>query len=155
MEAQSHGVQAQCRCGKVSFELLGQPVMRAACACESCQAAAKTLGGLPDAPVIASADGSTPVILYRKDRIGQVSGLEHVREYRLTAESPTRRLVADCCNTPMLMDFTKGYWISFYAGRLPAAEGSGRMLRTFTAPFMAKLLLTWAGMGFRTPKLAW
>jgi hypothetical protein len=131
-------------------------MMRAICACDSCQAAAKALGALPDALPIADSDGGTAVLLYRKDRVGQVEGAAHLRTYRLEPDSPTRRLVADCCNTPMLMDFTKGYWLSIYPVALPSGDPAARpSVRTFTAPFMARLLLTWAGMGFRTPKLGW
>ena len=174
MEAHMQKVLAHCRCGKVSLELVGRPMMRATCYCDSCQAAAKVLCDLPGAPAIAGRDGGTDVTLYRKDRIGRVIGIDHLREHRLTAESPTRRMVADCCSTPMLLDFTKGFWLCFYPGCLSATDGQPSpsasvvpatspdasisprpTLRSFSAPFMARLILSWAAMGFRTPKVAW
>jgi len=151
-------VDARCRCGKVSFELVGRPIMRAVCYCDSCQEAAGILGELPGAPAIAGADGGTDFTLYRKDRIGRSTGTDHLEEYRLKAESPTRRMVAGCCNTPMLLDFTKGFWLSFY----PACLSGGDMaapaqpkLRALSAPFMARLLWSRTKMGFRTPRLDW
>jgi hypothetical protein len=172
--AQMQGVEARCRCGQVSLELVGQPMMRATCYCDSCQAAGKILGELPGAPAIVDQDGGTDFTLYRKDRVGRVGGIEHLQPHRLTAESPTRRMVADCCNTPMLLDFTKGFWLSVYPGCLSAADrqesagagitpdASGDLgphprptLRAQSAPFMARLFLSWAVMGFRTPKLGW
>lgn len=123
-------------------------MMRATCSCGSCQAAAKILG------VSVDSDGGTDFTLYRKDRVGQVSGIEHLREHRLMPDSPTRRMVADCCDTPMIADFTKGYWLNFFAESLPASESRPK-LRSYTAPFMARLLLSWAAMGFRRPKLTW
>lgn len=158
MKAHMQEFRAQCRCGTVSLELVGRPIMHATCYCASCQAAAKALGDLPGAPAIAGEDGGTDIVLYRKDRIGGVIGIDHLQEHRLTGESPTRRMVAGCCNTPMLLDFTKGFWLSFYAGRLSAADAgaySRSMLRAHTGPFMTRLLLSWAAMGFRTPKVAW
>ncbi|HMA50635.1 MAG TPA: DUF6151 family protein [Magnetospirillaceae bacterium] len=140
-------VHAHCRCGKVSVELVGPPMMRATCYCGSCQAAAKMLG------VSVDGEGGTDFTLYRKDRIGQVSGTEHLRDHRLTPGSPMRRLVAECCQTPFAADFTKGHWLNFFAESLPA--DSRPTIRSYTAPFMAKLILSWAAMGFRRPKLTW
>ena len=31
---------------------------------------------------------------------------------RLKPESPTRRMVAGYCDTPMFLDFTKGHWLT-------------------------------------------
>ena len=57
----------------------------------------------------------------RRNRIDQHIPLEEGRlsEHRLRRESPTRRMLAACCNTPILLDFTKGHWLSFYRGCLP------------------------------------
>ena len=147
MKAQRPQVHAHCRCKKVSIELAGPPILRATCYCGSCRTAAEILG------VSVDRGGGTDYTLYRKDRVGEVVGLSHLREHRLTADSPTRRMVADCCNTPMAADFTKGFWISFYSASLPAE--SRPTLRSYTAPFMARLVLAWAAMGFRRPKLTW
>ena len=149
---------ARCRCGTVSIELVGRPMMRATCYCDSCQAAARTLGDLPDAPAIVGEDGGTDYTLYRKDRISRSTGIDHLREHRLAPESPTRRMVADCCNTPLVLDFTKGFWLSFYPSCLTAMSEDVHprpKLRALSVPFMARLLMSWAMMGFRKPKLDW
>jgi len=33
---------------------------------------------------------------------------------RLKPESPTRRMVAGCCDTPMFLDFTKAHWLTIF-----------------------------------------
>jgi hypothetical protein len=53
-------------------------------------------------------DSGTGVILYRKDRVRCVMGQEYLEERRLTPDSPTRRVLATCCNSAMFLDFTKG-----------------------------------------------
>jgi len=64
-------------------------------------------------------DGGTGVLLYRKDRVQCVMGLEYLEEQRLRPESPTRRVVTTCCNSAMFLDFTKGHWLSMYRNRFP------------------------------------
>jgi hypothetical protein len=94
-------------------------------------------------------------------------GSEQLAAHRLTPESPSRRMVAACCETPMFGDFTKGFWISIYRSRVAnAPEPSMRAmtddaLEDTTFPddglprfrgrpgkFLIKLLTTWAAMGF-------
>jgi hypothetical protein len=29
-------------------------------------------------------------------------------------------MVATCCNSPMLLEFTKGHWLTMYRGRFPS-----------------------------------
>lgn len=67
------------------------------------------------------ADGGTPVIFYRKDRIIYMRGGEHLEERRLNPNSPTRRVFAARCNAVMFMDFTKGHRLSLYRNRFGAA----------------------------------
>lgn len=151
-------MKARCRCGKVSLELAGEPELRAACYCDSCRVAAKLLADLPGAPLIAAEDGGTDFVLFRKDRVGELAGGGYLQEHRLKPDSPTRRMVAGCCNTPMLLDFTKGFWLSVLPSCLPATEADPHprpTLRSYTPPFMARLLWTWVKMGFRAPKLTW
>ena len=96
---------------------------------------------------------------------------ESPQEHRLKHESPTRRMVASCCNSALFLDFTKGHWISLFGHRLPDGPPPPEM-RVMTAHrgaeaqvpddvpnytkysgrFMWKLLRAWAAMGFRTPK---
>ncbi len=139
---------ATCRCGKVKLEAVGRPILTASCYCASCQDAGHRLGRLLDP------DGGTSVVLYRKDRVQCVSGRQHLEEHRLKPDSPTRRVVATCCNSAMFLDFTKGYWVSIYRNRLPTgAPEDAPNHRGHSARFMLKLVATWMAMGFRTPRL--
>jgi len=62
-------------------------------------------------------DGGSAYLLYRKDRIHCSRGAERLRDYRIKSESPTRRVVATCCNSAMFLDFQKGHWLSVYRAR--------------------------------------
>ncbi|WP_202796814.1 hypothetical protein [Pedosphaera parvula] len=92
----------------------------------------------------------------------------------MTPDSKTRRVVATCCNAPMFLDFTQGHWLTVYRFRLPAGVRSPQMrVNTSERPsgvtlpddipnypahslaFMTRLLLSWAAMGFRRPKVTW
>ena len=53
---------------------------------------------LPRHPVL-NPDGGTDYVLYRKDRVQCVTGQEHLEEHRLKPDSPTRRVIATCCNS--------------------------------------------------------
>ncbi len=161
---------AACRCGTVAIELAGAPILSTACYCTSCQEAGRRIESLPDAQPLRVADGGTPFLLYRKDRVRCLRGGEHLAMHRLTPDSPTRRAVATCCNAAMFLDFTKGHWLSVYRARLPV-DAPPLEMRIMTADqpagvalpddvpnhagypgrFMARLLLAWLAMGFRRP----
>jgi hypothetical protein len=170
---QQKSLTASCRCGTVALEVAGASIMRAACYCASCQEAGRQIEQMPGAPPVLDADGGTDVVLYRKDRVRCVRGGERMEARRLKPESPTRRMVATCCNSAMFLDFTKGHWLTLYRGRLPeplpplemrvmtADTREGVVLPenvpTYAArsgKFMLKLLAAWVRMGFRTPKVA-
>jgi hypothetical protein len=172
MTPPSH-LSAVCQCGKVRIEAVGPPILTAACYCADCQEAGRQLGQLASAPPLLGSDGGTEIILYRKDRVRCVAGQEHLEEHRLKPESPTRRLVATCCNSAMLLDFTKGHWLSMYRNRFAAGAPPLEMrimTKTrragveladdmpnhagFSGRFMMKLVGAWIAMGFRTPQLA-
>ncbi len=114
------------------------------------------------------------MILYRKDRVQCVMGQEHLREYRLKPESPTRRVIATCCNSAMFLDFTRGHWLSMFRNRF--ATGAPPIeIRIMTkerragveladdlpnysghsGKAMLKLIGAWVAMGFRKPEIAW
>jgi len=156
---------ATCQCGKVKVEAAGRPILTASCFCTSCQDAGQRLERLLDP------DGGTSVILYRKDRVQCVTGRQHLEEHRLKPDSPTRRIVATCCNSAMLLDFTKGHWVSMYRNRFatgaPPLEmrvmtGERRVdtrlpddvpnHRRHSVKFMLRLLAAWIAMGFRRPR---
>jgi hypothetical protein len=161
-----------CRCGEVAMEATGEPILTAACHCESCREAARRIEALPGAPPVAAADGGAAFVLHRKDRVRCVKGGERLVEHRLKPDSPTRRMVAGCCNSAMFLEFTKGHWLSLYRARIDGAAPPVQM-RTMTADrgdapplpddvpnypthsgkFMWKLLSAWAAMGFKVPKV--
>ncbi len=119
-------LSAICQCGKVRLKAAGAPIFTGACYCTSCQQAGHLIEQMLSAPPVLDADGGTDFVLYRKDRVHCVTGQEHLQERRLKPESPTRRVVATCCNSAMFLDFTKGHWLSIYrnsiAGNAPPLE---------------------------------
>ena len=163
-----------CRCGKVKFEAVGAPILTGACYCASCQEAGRRLEQLASAPPVLDPDGGTGVILYRKDRVQCVMGLEYLEEHRLKPESPTRRVVATCCNSAMFLDFTKGHWLSMYCNRFPSGAPPLEMrvmtkdrragveladdvpnYSGFSGKFMLKLLAARIAMGLRRTDTTW
>jgi len=72
----------------------------------------------------------------------------------------------------MFGDWTKGFWVSSYHGRVPDAPSPSMRVMTSAVPdgvvvpddvphfrgrpsrFLVKLLTTWAAMGFRKPRIA-
>ncbi len=160
-----------CSCGKFEMSAIGQPIMTVSCFCASCQEAARQLGS-GDHPMV-DADGATPFVLYRKDRLHFPHSSRQLREHRLSPESTTRRVVAACCGSPMFLEFENGHWLSVYARRFPGARRPAVEMRTMArdaAPgsdlsggiptfqthsvrFMARLVWAWVLMGFRAPKV--
>jgi len=160
----------RCGCGKVELQIVGAPILRGICYCASCQEAGRRHQAEPGVNSVLAEDGGTDYVLYRKDRVGCVQGRDLLEERRLKPDSPTRRMVARCCNTAMFLDFTKGHWVTVYRGRLPDDMPPATMrLMTAERPegvvlpddmanypghsgkFMLKLLGAWLAMGFRRP----
>jgi hypothetical protein len=162
-----------CACGATRLEVRGEPIMVTECLCDSCRAAAARLGALPGARDPLTSYGATPSAEYRKDRIRILAGGDHLREFRLTPTSGSRRVVATCCNTPLFLEMKGAHWLSLYlhlwpedsrpkaelrtmvkdlkdASALPADIPN---LRTHTARFYARLLGAWVAMGFRNPRI--
>lgn len=167
-------LSSACRCGKVTFEAVGAPIVSAACYCASCQEAGRRFEQLPDAPRVLDADGGTGFILCRKDRVRCTTGQEYLEEHRLKADSPVRRVIATCCNSAMFLEFTNGHWLSMYRSsftidvpplemrtmtkdRRAGVELANDVpnLSTHSGKFMFKLLTAWIAMGFRKPKITW
>lgn len=163
---------ARCRCGKVAFELTGRPILTATCHCDSCRRAAAVLEALPGAPPVRSAEGSADFVLARKDRARPVTGADRLREHRLGPKASTRRVVAECCASPMFLEFENGHWLSVYRDRIAPEDRPPIQMRTMTkdlgsaaadldpsipsvgmmAPaFMGRLLGAWIAMGFKVP----
>jgi hypothetical protein len=129
---------------------------------------------LPGALSVRTPHDTTPFVMHRKDRLTLVSGQAELREHHLTPESPSRRVVAICCNTPLFLDFKGGHWLSIYTPRYPQAALPPLLLRTMAADqpadrplpndvpnpashtftFVWRLFSAWVAMGFRVPKVA-
>jgi hypothetical protein len=166
---------AVCRCGQTAIALTGSPILSATCYCESCRTAGHQFEQELRAPQTVNADGGVDYCSYRKDRIKITQGAQNLQEYRLKPDSPTRRVVASCCSSPMFVDFTSGHWLTIFRNRLPGktAPKSQMLLMTKNKPaganlpagipaydtmppgFMFKLIVSWAAMGFRRPKIVW
>jgi hypothetical protein len=165
---------AMCQCGKVKFDAVGPPILTGACYCTSCQEAGRRFEQLPSAPPVLDPDGGTELVLYRKDRVQCVTGQQYLEEHRLKPESPTRRVLAKCCNSAMFVDFTKGHWLSMFRKRFPtgAPPLEMRMMtkerpaggeladdvpnyRGYAGRFMLRLVAAWIAMGFRRPEITW
>lgn len=160
-----------CACGKVHLEVRKAPLIVAECHCSSCREAGKRMRGLPGAVVVTEANGGTRFVMYRKDRVVFTSGFEHLREFRLGPGSTTRRVIADCCNMPIFLEFKGGHWLSIYSVLWPADTAPMPELRSMTcdrpdgeplddavpsggwatAKFYGRLLGAWVSMGFRVP----
>jgi hypothetical protein len=172
-QEQQSNLSEICRCGKVKLEAVGRPILTASCYCASCQEAGSRFERLAFAPPVLNADGGTDYVLVRKDRVQCVSGQEHLEEHRLKPDSPTRRVIATCCNSGMFLDFTKGHWLAMYRNRFPAGAPPVEMrvmtqgrrdgveladdLPNYSGPsgkFMLRLLTAWIAMGFRRPKIS-
>ncbi len=165
---------AACRCGETTIALAGEPIQCVTCYCKSCRIAARGFERDLGAPQTVTADGGVDYCLYRKDRVRIAQGAHHLREYRLKPDSPTRRVVASCCGSPMFLDFAPGHWLTVFRDRLPE-QAPGPQMRIMikdrpegapissaipayeTQPprLMIRLLAAWAAMGFRRPKVAW
>ena len=162
-----------CVCGEVRLEVTGSPILVAECLCNSCRAAAARLAALPGAADIRTPHGATPAAEYRKDRVRFLSGAEHMGEFRLSADTGSRRVVATCCNTPLFLELKGAHWLSLYLHLWPDGDRPDPELRTMTRDlgdasglpddipnlkthspsFFAKLLGAWIAMGFRNPKI--
>lgn len=108
---------ARCACGSVEIKAVGAAILSVACYCDDCQEGARQIEALQKAQSVLGPYGGTAYLLYRKDRIQCSKGTEHLRDYKIKNESPTRRVVATCCNSAMFLDFQKGHWFSVYQAR--------------------------------------
>lgn len=171
----SQNTHLHCACGQVHLEVERMPIMSVECYCNSCRQAGARLHELSPDHLIVSENGGTRFVLYRKDRVRLVSGADHLKEFRLTADSPTRRVIATCCNMPVFLEFQNGHWLSLYGHLWPQGTLPPLQLRTMTSDlpdpsvlsddvpnaghqtpaFFMKLLVAWAAMGFRTPTLTY
>jgi hypothetical protein len=108
---------SSCACGRVRCEAVGEPILTAVCYCSDCQEGGRRIESLPGAPLVRDPDGGTPYLVYRDDRFHCLSGAELLADHRLKPGSPTRRVVASCCNSGMFLEFEPGFWVSSYRAR--------------------------------------
>lgn len=111
---------AQCRCGRVTCEAAGAPILTAVCYCSDCQAGGRQIEALPGAPPVLDPDGGSDYLTYRDDRFACVKGADLLVGYRLRDDAPTRRFIASCCNSAMYLKFGPGHWVSAYRARFDA-----------------------------------
>jgi hypothetical protein len=107
--------------------MLGAPIISAVCYCDDCQAAARQIEALPNAPLVKDRDGGTSYIIYRKDRVECSSGQEYLQTYKLNPDSATKRMVASCCHSALFLGFDDSkHWVDIYRSRVegeaPAPE---------------------------------
>jgi len=158
-------MRVSCACGKVACQASGAPIAAVACYCDDCQQGSHQIEALQNAPAVADGEGATEYLLYRRDRLTCSRGRELLRDLRLREKSPTKRVVASCCNSAMYLDFEKGHWLSVYRARFtgtvpplqmriqtrfkPTPGGAGNDLPAypgFSLRLIAKLLFARAAM---------
>ena len=156
-----------CKCGTVQGVATGAAIIAVACYCDDCQKGSRQIEALPNAPRVLTPDGGSEYVLWRKDRIRWPKGAKQLQDFRLKLDSPTKRVVAGCCNSAMYLDFQKGHWLSVYrarcAGAVPptemhiqtrfrserAAAGDVPAYRSFAPRFIGRLLLARLSMLLR------
>lgn len=122
MDATKCQLTAGCACGNVLLRLMGVPIVVVACYCDDCQEGARQLESMPNAPPVKEADGGTPYLVYRKDRLEFVAGREYLRAHKLRPQSRTYRVVASCCHSAMYLGFDDSkHWVDVYRSRVPGA----------------------------------
>jgi hypothetical protein len=130
-------VSAQCSCGAVVVALRGAPIGSVACYCDTCQEGSSRIEALPHATAVREPDGGTEYVVYRKDRVAYAKGQELLKGYKLEQSLKTNRVVATCCNSPMMMRFDDArHWIPIYRARLGpnAPPIQMRMCTSFLPP---------------------
>ena len=161
-----------CVCGQTRLEVEGTPIVSVECCCTSCRTAGDRMQSFEGAPRTLTDYGTTPFVMYRKDRICFLAGIESLKSFRLSSEHSSKRVIASCCNTPVYLELKGGHWLSLYGGLWPEGAMPAPVMRTMasdlpkgaTLPgdipnakkqslgFFAKLFGAWVAMGFRNPK---
>lgn len=164
--------QIACGCGQTRLAVEGKPIDSVECCCTSCREAADRMQSLEGAPRTLTDHGTTPFVMYRKDRVRFLSGIENLAGFRLSPEAPSTRVIATCCNTPAYLEFKGGHWLSLYGGLWAEGTMPAPTMRTMASDlpegvalpddipnagkqnlrFFARLFGAWVRMGFRNPK---
>lgn len=172
-ESRKQTTQLHCRCGKARLVVEGAPIASVECCCRSCREAGERMQNLNGAAAILTPFGATSFVMYRKDRVRFVAGIDQLQAFRLSSNASTRRVLAACCNTPVFLEFKGGHWLSLYGELWLNDDRPPLQLRTMTSDlptgvtlpddvpnaskqtigFFAKLLGAWFAMGFRCPQM--
>jgi hypothetical protein len=96
-------LSAQCVCGSVEINTVGNPVLSAACHCPDCYEGSRRLEALSKSPPILDSFGGTAHLLFRKDRISYAKGKELLKSIKVDEDSPSRTY-SSCCNSYLLLD---------------------------------------------------
>ncbi|MDO9354795.1 MAG: hypothetical protein Q7T55_13950 [Solirubrobacteraceae bacterium] len=162
-----------CACGAVRVVVEGTPIASVECCCTTCSEASSVFEGLRGAGSVRTSLGTTAYVLCRKDRVTFETGTDGLVSHRLTPDATSRRVLAECCNTPLFLEFNGGHWLSMYAALWPEGSRPAVQERTMTrslpdrsvlpadvpnpkrhtVAFYARLLRAWAQMGFRSPSI--
>ncbi len=119
-----------CRCGTVRLSASGRPSGATICHCAECQTAAMIFERRFNAPV-ADSEGGTFHVLWRKDRLTCQSGSDKLAAHKLDPKSPTDRVIATCCGTPMYLDRKGRPWVGVFADRVPDQARPDPELRVY------------------------
>lgn len=105
----------RCACGQVEIQASGDPITTIACYCDDCQAGARHIESLPNAPKVLDAQGGTDIALYRTDRVQYTKGKDLLKPHKNREGTVTNRHYSSCCHTQMLADFDNWQpWVSLY-----------------------------------------
>ncbi|MBI3728927.1 MAG: hypothetical protein HY254_11425 [Burkholderiales bacterium] len=109
---------ASCLCGQVKLEAVGAPISSVVCYCDDCQEGSRQIEAIPDAGTVQDPDGGTAYLVYRKDRLGCVTGSQFLKNLKIRKTSTTNRVIATCCNSAMFLNFDDGkHWVDVYRSR--------------------------------------
>jgi hypothetical protein len=97
-----------------------------ACYCDDCQEGSRQIEALPGAASIRGPDGGTEYLAYRKDRIKCSKGAAFLQSHKIRQTSVTNRVVANCCNSAMYLNFDDGkYWVDLWLPSQVSREALG------------------------------
>lgn len=106
-----------CDCGKVKYEALGEPIVTAVCYCDDCQDAGDRIDAIANVKPFRDEDGGTAYITLKDKDWKAVEGQNLLDAIKLKSNSPTERYVTTCCQSPLFIKNSVGFWTSTYRAR--------------------------------------
>jgi len=108
-----------CFCEGVELEIVGPPITALICHCDDCQEGSRRIEALPNGHPVREQNGGTAYAAYRKDRVRCSKGASLLVAHKIREGSATKRLVATCCATAMLLGFEdRKHWVDVYWTRI-------------------------------------